>query len=97
MMTESEETPAIGFCKPLAVFHRYVDPVVLTIEITASRWFSSRAVRKSWIENPGQLFNNHRPFGKGTRLQVSIDILLFNVHVVILRKAGLAIVETVWC
>src|SRR5262245_59569649 len=86
MMAESEETPTIGFCKPLAVFDCYVDPVVLTIEKTASRWFSPRAVWKGRIENLGQFFHNHRSFGKGARLQVGIDILLLDVNVVIFRK-----------
>src|SRR5215813_11931167 len=93
MMAESEEPPTIGFCKPLAVFHSYVDAVVLTIEIPASGWFSSRAVWKGWIENPGQFFHKHCSFGKGARLQVGINILLLDVNVMIFRETRFAIVK----
>src|SRR5262245_21400374 len=95
MMAESEEPPAIGFRKPFAVFHRYVDPVVLTIEKTATRWFSPRTVWKGRIEYPGQLFHKHCSFGKGTRLQVSINIFLLDVYVVIFRESRFAIIESI--
>src|SRR5262245_38536801 len=97
MMHESEEPPTIRFCKPLAVFHRHVDSVVLTIEKTASRWFSPRAIWKGRIENPGQFFHNHCAFGKGTRLQVGINILLLYVDMVIFQETSLAVVESIRC
>ena len=83
MMPESEETPVVCLSKPLAVFHRYVDAIVLTVEIAASGWFLTRAVWKSRGKNSSQFFYNDGSFGKGPGLQIRIDVLPLNVDVVI--------------
>src|SRR5258708_3904961 len=83
MMPESVVTPAVGLGIPLTVFHRKVDAVELAIEIPASRWFRTRAVWKSRIKDPSQFFYNDRSFGKGTCLQICVDVFLFYVYVMI--------------
>src|SRR5262249_26232922 len=45
VMPEGEEPPAVSRSKPLTVFHRHVNAVVLTVEIPAPRWFGPRSVR----------------------------------------------------
>src|SRR5437879_4422009 len=92
MMPEGEEAPAIGLSKPLAVFHCYVDAVELAVEIPPSGWLRTGAVWKSRIQNPSQFFYNDCSFGKGARLQIYIDILLFDVYVVIFGEPCLSIV-----
>src|ERR1700752_4028189 len=95
MMPESEEAPAVGLRKTLAVFHRYVDAVELTIEKSPSGWFGARAVWKSRIQNPSQFFYDDCSLGKGARLEVGIHIFSLDVHVVIFGEACLTIVETI--
>src|SRR4029077_4135365 len=95
MMPESEEAPVIGLSKLLTVFHRYIDPVVLAVEISTSRWFIPRAVGILRIKNPRQLFYEDRSFWKGACLQIGIDVFLFYVYVMIFGEVRLSIIEAV--
>src|SRR6266851_4096448 len=95
MMTESKEAPSVGLGKFLIVFHGSVDAVVLAVEKPASRWFRTRAVRKSRTQKPGQFLNNEGSFWKGARLQVRIHVSSLYVDVVIFGKPSLPIVEAV--
>src|SRR5215813_1173345 len=97
MMPESEETPAVRLSKPLAVLHGKVNTVVLTVEISASRWFCTRAVWKSWLKNASEFFDNHRSFGKLTCLEICFNILLLNVDVMIFGKVRLSVIEGIGC
>src|SRR4029077_17359827 len=97
MMPESEEAPVVGLSKLLTVFHRYVDTVVLAVKISTSGRFFPRAVRKLRIKNPRQLFYEDRSFGKGARLQIGIDVFLFDVHVMIFGEVCLCVVEGIGC
>src|SRR5580700_5164546 len=83
MMAEGEEAPAIGIGKALTVFHRHVDAVVCAVEIPASGWFLTRAVWKSRVKNPGQFFYDDRSFRKLACLQISINVFLLDVYVMI--------------
>src|SRR5262245_19976334 len=97
MMAKGEEPPAVGTGKPLTVFHRNVDPVVLAIEKATSGWFLARAVRENRIKDPGQLFDKYCSFRKRARRQIRINIFLLDVHVMIFREACLSVVERVGC
>src|SRR5262245_20657514 len=95
MMTEGKKAPAVRLSKPLTVLHGNVNSVVLTIEISASRWFCMRPVWKSWIKNTSQFFDNDRSFGELTCLQICLNVLLLNIDVMIFGKVRLSIVEAI--
>src|SRR5580704_8475096 len=95
MMPKSEEPPVVRLSETLAVFHCDVDAVVFAVEISPSGWFSTGTVRKRGIKDPSEFFYNDRPFGKGARLQVRIDVLLFYVDMMILREIRFSVVEGV--
>src|SRR5262250_1149898 len=95
MMSEGEEPPAVRLSKALTIFDGYVNSVVLAVEISASRWFLTRSVGKSGIQNTSQFFYNDRSFRKLARLEICINILLLDVDVMIFRKIRLSVVETV--
>src|SRR4029453_11672458 len=52
MMAECVETPAVRLGILLTVFYRYVDAVVLAVEVSTSGRFRARAVWKSRIKDP---------------------------------------------
>src|SRR5262249_52692105 len=95
MMPEGKEAPTVRLRKTLAIFNGDINPVVRTIEISAPGWFLAGAVGKRRIKNSSQLFYNDRSFGKLTRLQVRINVLLLNVDMMIFGKVRLPIVETI--
>src|SRR6266852_27647 len=95
MMPEVEEAPAVGVRKSLAVLDGYVEAVELAVEIPPAGRFRPRAVRKRWIKNACQFFDDDGSFGKRTRLQIRIKVFLFNVYVMIFGKARLSVVETI--
>src|SRR5258706_9526870 len=95
MMTESKETPSVGLGKLLTVFHGRVDAVVLAVEKPASRWFRTRAVRKSRIKNSSQFFYNDRSFGKGARLEIRVYASSLYIHMMIFGEVRLGTVRSV--
>src|SRR5215470_10461324 len=97
MMTEGKESPAIRLSKPLIVLHGNVNSVVLTIEISASGWFCTRPVWKSWIKNASQFFDNDRSLRELAILQICLDVLLLNVDMMIFREVRLPVVEAIGC
>src|SRR5215467_134622 len=97
MMTEGEESPTIRLGKPLTILDGDVNSVVLTVEISASRWLCTRTVRKSWIKNASQFFDNDRSFWELTILQICLDVLLLDVDVVIFGKVRFSVVKAVGC
>src|SRR5439155_17286887 len=97
MVSEIKKAPAVGFGKSLTVFNCHIHSVECSIEKSTAGWFVTRAVWESWIKNPSQFFNDHSSFGKGSRFQISVEIWLLNIHVMIFGEARLSIVETVGC
>src|SRR6266446_7230801 len=97
MMPKIEKPPAVGLGKPLTVFDRYVETVELAVEIPSAGRFRPRAVRKRWIKNACQFFDDDGSFGKGTGLQIHIHIFFFYVYMMILGKSSLSVVETIGC
>src|ERR1700758_1616711 len=95
IMAEGKKAPAVRLRKPLAVLDGKVNPVVLAVEKSATGWFFTRSVGKSWIKNASQLFYNDRSFGKRTRLQIGVNVFLLNVDVMIFGKVRLSVVETI--
>src|SRR5262249_24324773 len=95
MMTVSEEPPAIGLREPLAVFYSCVYAVVGAVKEPASRRFCTRAVRESRTQNAGQFFDDHRSFGKRTRLQIRVDVSRFVVNVMIFGESRFPVVESI--
>src|SRR5690349_17698107 len=95
MMSEGEESPAVGLGEPLAVFYGYVDSVVHTVEISAPGRFRTRAVGESGIKDSSQFFYDNRAFGEGSCLQIRIDVLLLYINVMVFGKIRFAIVEAV--
>src|SRR5215471_13040753 len=83
MMAEIEEAPAVRSSKSLAVFHGYIHAVVFAVEISPAGWFRARAVGKGGIENASQFLDEDGAFGKGTGLEVHVQIFLLDVDVVI--------------
>src|SRR5215470_14414077 len=97
MMSEIEEAPAIRCCEPFAVFHADIHAVVFTVEISSAGWLRARAVRKGWVEDASQFLDENGPFGKGTGLEVNVQVFLLDIDVVIFGEAGLAVVEAIGC
>src|SRR5258708_36646421 len=95
MMPEVEEAPAVGVRKSLAIFDRYIHAIKFPIEISPAGRFRPRAVRKRWIKNAGQFFDDDGSFGKRTRLQIHIKIFLFYVYVMIFGKSRFPVVKTI--
>src|ERR1700751_6481220 len=95
MMPKSEEAPAVCLCKALTVFYCQVDAVVLAIEVPAPGGFLTRAVWKRRIKNPRQLLYDDRSFWKLARLQIRINVFLFDVYVMVFGEVRLSIVEAV--
>src|SRR5919106_1025078 len=95
MMPEIEKSPVVGLGKALTVFHCDVHAVVLTVEISASGRFLTRAVWKSRIKDSRQLLYDDRSFWKLAGLQIRLDVSLFYVHVMIFGEVRLAAVETI--
>jgi hypothetical protein len=77
MMPEVEEAPSVSLCKPLAVFHRYIDAVVLTVEATSARWFRARAVRKVGLRTRVNSFTMTVPRCRHDDIQGKLALLLF--------------------
>src|SRR5215468_6772536 len=97
MMSEIEEAPAVRSSKSLAVFDRDIHAVVFAVEISSAGWFRARAVGKGRIENACQFLNKDCALGKGTGLEIHVQILFLDVDVVIFGEARLAVVEAVGC
>src|SRR5262245_37746746 len=95
MMTVSEEAPAVGLRESLSVFYSCVYAVVGAVKEPASRGFCTRAVRESRTQNASQFFDDHRSFGKRTRLQVRVDVFPFDVDVMIFGESRFPAVESV--
>src|SRR5215470_3322539 len=95
MMAESEVPPAVCLGVPLGILDAQIDAVELAVEKSSARRFLTGAIWKSWIENSSQLLYEHRPLWKGARLQICIEVLLFDVHMMEFRKVRLSVVEAV--
>src|SRR6266851_2296337 len=95
MMPKIEKPPAVGLGKPLTVFDRYVETVELAVEIPSAGRFRPRAVRKRWIKNACQFFDDDGSFGEGTGLEVHVQVFLFDIDKVVFGEARLAVVEAI--
>src|SRR5215470_10528740 len=96
-MSEVDKTPSIRCSESLAIFNRDIHAVVFAVEVSSAGWFRARAVGKGGIENARQLLNEDGTFGKGTNLEVRVQILFLDINVVIFGESGLAIVQAVGC
>src|SRR5882762_6584333 len=95
MMPEVEEAPAVGVREPLAVLDGYVEAVELAGEIPPAGRFRPRAVRKRWIKNACQFFDDDGSFGEGTGLEAHVQVFLFDIDMVVFGEARLAVVEAI--
>src|SRR5262252_9141194 len=95
MMSKSKEAPAIRLSKPLAIFDGDVNSVVLTVEISSSRWFCTRPVWERRLKDACEFFNNDCSFGELTSFQICFNVFPFNVDVVIFGEVCFPIVEAV--
>src|SRR5260370_40798813 len=93
MMPEVEEAPAVGVRKSLAIFDRYIHAIKFPIEISPAGRFRPRAVRKRWIKNACQFFDDDGSFGEGTGLEVHVHVFLFTIAMVVFGPARVAVVE----
>src|SRR5262250_1116539 len=94
-MAEVEKAPSVRLGEALAVFHRNVEPVIRSVEISASGGLGARAIGEGGIKNAGQFLDNHSSFRKRPRFQIRVHVLLLNIDVMVFGEARLAVVETV--
>src|SRR6201984_3375042 len=90
VMPEVEKSPPVRCSKPLAIFYRYIHAVVFAVEISSTGWVSARAVREGRIAHARQLLDEDGPFGKGTGLEVRVQVFLLDVDMVVFGEARLA-------
>src|SRR5215813_6221142 len=95
MMPEGEEAPAVRFRELRAVFYGDVDPVVFPVEETPAGWLSTRAVGKGRLENPGELLDDDRSLGERPGLQICLDVLPLDVHVMVFGKVGRSVIQPI--